>query len=52
MDVVALACARQRPGLSDDLACSGMAGIGLQVPRNVPARTEGAARTFTTSDGR
>jgi hypothetical protein len=42
VDLVALACARQRPGLSD-LACSGMAGMGLQMPRNVrvPDRRSG-----------
>ena len=42
MDLVALARARQRPGLSD-LACSGMTGMSLQVPRNVqvPDRRSG-----------
>lgn len=34
MDLVALACAGQRPGLSD-LACSGMTGMDPQVRRNV-----------------
>jgi hypothetical protein len=32
VDLDALACARQGPGLSD-LTCSGMTGMGLQMPR-------------------
>jgi hypothetical protein len=38
VDVAALACARQRPGLNDDLACSSMADIG---PRSHPSCTAG-----------
>ncbi|MGH9106125.1 MAG: hypothetical protein ACRDZX_09855 [Acidimicrobiales bacterium] len=49
VDLVALACARRQPGLSDDLACLGWLALAPRVPRNLRARTEGAARTFTSS---